>query len=684
MANTSLMEYLNGIATAVQAKTGSTKKIKLKDIASEIAKIDTFGTHEFLDPITVTTNGVIDVTNYSSINVNVADVDDLAAYFANDEDGYYSVVYKDYGTHWNAETQQNETIGYTSGQFEQGAHNFACLQYVSSGGIHNESLYFGQLDIDEIAIPNRNLSDGTGNTAAELEIIQLAAGSYRTNTHLAFYSSSGYVDVYNGIVSSGDILVFDGDGFSSLSNSMSSYDVLKYDSDSQDFTSVSLYNRGTGLINNDDEIVQFDLDTNNIMYRLSNSTIYNDALHNYEVTYYDKTETDTYKIKTRDLSENNTSVLFYNENQNDGNGTAYASNEINTVLFKDLYGGGGDLNKALYPSRDQYGNYKLQIGKIGYNSSSSTGESYLLAEWANPTGGTYIGSSNISGGTLVYLDNNNRGLSTFNVGPDSNGETIIYGVADDENNSVIPTEITFPNHKSIFYYNSSGEAYVESLQNNIAHLQGSNVYVQGFADTDVVYYNNSGEFTISTLGSNEVVHQSSSSGMEVESMNSTSVGYINNGSFTVVDFNNSNEDLIITYNTSHSLNVDRIASDEIYFKDYYSYCTTSETMSGGKIAYYNGSHITADYMSNSAVGYINNGSFTVVDFNNSGYTYLAYYNGSNIAIESMSEYDSSWSYDSSSQNVYGKIYVNGSLVNITEDMVKALVDAGFLTPANAA
>ena len=51
MANTSLMEYLNGIATAVQAKTGSTKKIKLKDIASEIAKIDTFGTHEFLDPI---------------------------------------------------------------------------------------------------------------------------------------------------------------------------------------------------------------------------------------------------------------------------------------------------------------------------------------------------------------------------------------------------------------------------------------------------------------------------------------------------------------------------------------------------------------------------------------------------------------------------------------------------------
>jgi len=680
MANTSLMEYLNGIATAVQAKTGSTKKIKLKDIASEIAKIDTFGTHEFLDPITVTTNGIIDVTNYSSINVQVADVDDLAVYFADDGDGYYSIVYKDYGTRWNEDTQQNETIGYASSQFEQGAYNFACLHYNSSNGIHNESLYFGQLDSDEIAIPNHSLY---GEDVNELEVVRLGDSCGGPGTYLAYYNSSRYISISNSLVSSGDVLVFDGDGFSSLSNSMSSYDVLKYDSDSQDFTSVSLYNRGTGLINNDDEIVQFDLDTNNIMYRLSNSTIYNNALHNYEVVYYDKTESyNTYKIKTRDLSQNNTSVLFYNQNQFDGDGVAYASNEINTVLFKDLYGGGGDLNKALYPSRDQYGNYKLQIGKIGYNSSSSTGDSYLLAEWASPTGGTYIGSSNISGGTLVYLDNNNRGLSKLNVGPDSNGETIIYGVADDENNSVIPTEITFPNHKSIFYYNSSGEAYVESLQNNIAHLQGSNVYVEGFADTDVVYYNNSGEFTISTLGSNEVVHQSSSSGMEVESMNSTSVGYINNGSFTVVDFDDSNEDLIITYNTSHSLNVDRIASDEIYFKDYYSYCTTSETMSRDEIAYYNGSHITVSNMSTSSVGYIANGGFNIADFDNSGDTgYIAYYNGSNIAIESMSEYDSSWSYDSSSQNVYGKIYVNGSLVNITEDMLKALVDAGFFTPA---
>ena len=663
MANTSLMEYLNGIATAVQAKTGSTKKIKLKDIASEIAKIDTFGTHEFLDPITVTTNGIIDVTNYSSINVNVADVDDLAVYFANDgvEDDYgdrhYSIVYKDYNTEYNEESQQYETIGYTSEQFIPGEYNFACLQYNSSNSIHNETIYFVQLGSDEIIIQNRNLS---GETVTELEVVRLADGAYNSSTHLAYYNTySGYVNVYEGYISSGDIFTFTGNGISTLSDTMST---------------------GSGLINNGDGTVQFNLGTNNIMYRLSNSTIYNDALHNYEVTYYDKTETYTYKIKTRDLSQNNTSVLFYNENQSDGNGAGYASNEINTVLFKDLYGGGGDLNKALYPSRDQYGNYKLQIGKIGYDSSGS-GESYLLAEWANPTGGTYIGTSNISGGTLVYLDNSNRGLSTLNVGPDSNGETIIYGVVDDENNSVIPTEIAFPNHKNIFYYNSSGQAYVESLQNNIAYLQGSNVYVEGFSDAKVVYYNSSGEFTVYTLGSDEVVHQSSSSGMEVESMNSTSVGYINNGSFTVVDFDDSNEDLIITYNTSHSLNVDRIASDEIYFKDYYSYCTTSETMSSDKVAYYNGSNITVDYMSSSQVGYITNGGFNMADFDNSGYIgYIAYYNGSNIAIEGMSEYDSSWSYNSSSQNVYGKIYVNGSLVNITEDMLKALIDAGFFTP----
>ena len=211
MANTSLMEYLNGIATAIQAKTGSTKKIKLKDIASEIAKIDTFGTHEFLSPITVTANGIIDVTNYSSINVQVADVDDLAVYFAKDGDGYYSVVYKDYGTKWNGDTQQYETIGYKSSQFEAGQYQFACLQYNSSSGIHSESLYFGQLDDDEIVIQSSSLS---GEDVIELEKVTLYASS--GDTYLAYCNSSGYVDVYDSVVSSGDILVFNGDSFSSF------------------------------------------------------------------------------------------------------------------------------------------------------------------------------------------------------------------------------------------------------------------------------------------------------------------------------------------------------------------------------------------------------------------------------------------------------------------------------------
>ena len=629
MANTSLMEYLNGIATAVQAKTGSTKKIKLKDIASEIAKIDTFGTHEFLDPITVTTNGIIDVTNYSSIKVQVADVDDLAVYFADDGDGYYSVVYKDYGTRWNEETQQNETIGYTSSQFEQGAHNFACLHYNSSNGIHNESLYFGQLDSDEIAIPNHSLY---GEDVNELEVVQLGAGAYRNNTYLAYYNSSGYVDIYDSVVSSGDILVFNGDGFSSLSGS--STDVLVYDSNSGEYGSVSLSSRGDGLIYDGEEITQFSLDTNNIMYNLSRSSIYNAPLSRYEVIYYNNNN--NYKVTSKSLSSVGDGLI------NNGSGVNQISLSNNKAGL--INEGGHRVNSFSLGTNNVM--FNVDSSNI-YNSSLSSGE---VVYYDSSTSDTYKIKT-------IDLDDNASVIYSYGIVDLDDSANVLYG----GNGSVNVVDLS-DNNTSVLFYNQNE---YDGNGSSFSSYEIDTVLLKDLDSDNYVLYPSNGKLQIGKIG-----YDSSGS----------------NVSYVLADWGNQSigigrvEGTTIAYTDNNGLETLNVNGKIVYAENGGSDNASIASLqfpSHNNIFYYNSSNqATVSSLANS-IAYATGSVVQVQGFTN---TSVAYYNGSYITVETMSNYNSSWTYNSSSQNVYGKICAYGSLVNITEDMLKTLVDAGYFSP----
>ena len=67
--NNNLQDFLTDVANSIRTKTGTTAQINAQDFSSKIESIETGITPT--GTIDITTNGIVDVTNYAKANVNV-------------------------------------------------------------------------------------------------------------------------------------------------------------------------------------------------------------------------------------------------------------------------------------------------------------------------------------------------------------------------------------------------------------------------------------------------------------------------------------------------------------------------------------------------------------------------------------------------------------------------------------
>ena len=280
MGNTTLMDYLNDIARAVQSKTGKTKKIKLKDLAEEIDGIDALNTHKFANdathPLTINSNGNYNIydNDFSHIVVDIPFAgDDLAPYFQNQTgSGPYTMVYYNHmlpsmqpgGVMEEAgpESEEVSEVGYSSYDFNIGDGGVAFLTYAynSSSHVyadHSVSFYKHNLDSSEIiARENYHLTnpddEWNDNKCCDITIVDLYTG-YGTYP-VVYYNSSGYLAKDDNVATPGYVSWRNNSYDSFYSTNLSNGEIVykQYDEirttvlSSNDSHTSLIYRNGTG------------------------------------------------------------------------------------------------------------------------------------------------------------------------------------------------------------------------------------------------------------------------------------------------------------------------------------------------------------------------------------------------------------------------------------------------------
>ena len=467
MGNTTLMDYLNDIARAVQSKTGTTKKIKLKDLADEIDGIDALETHEFANdathPLTINSNGEYNIydDNFSHIVVNIPFAgDDLAPYFQNQTgSGPYTMVYYNHmlpgmlpggeveeaTEEAGPESEEVSEVGYSSYDFNIGDGGVAFLTYDYNSsshiyGEHSVSFYKYNLSNDEIiARENYYLSGNSGdNKYSDVTLVDLNPGSSGSSSYpVVYYHSSGY------LVKSDNVAT---PGYVSWRNS--SWENMQARS----------------------------LDVNEFVYKNSNNGYNIETVSLYkDNNYLDIAHLDSYGAITIDTMESGN--FYYIDASDEFNYSSGLVAYVRNDGYVDTLGS-NDRNSILYyhSSSQYFTATDLNDTEILYNGGESGKEKANLSSASTPAGiySYYNAGSSYSGIYLQRLSDQN----SYN--------RVLVGAG--YNDSSFQTYKCMPDNV-LYFTVSSGQTYVNTLSIEATNATTCNIIIPTIDNNNAYSYN---------------------------------------------------------------------------------------------------------------------------------------------------------------------------------------------------
>lgn len=505
MGNTTLMDYLNDIARAVQSKTGKTKKIKLKDLAEEIDGIDTLNTHEFANdathPLTINSNGKYNIydNDFSHIVVDIPFAgDDLAPYFQNQTgSGPYTMVFYNHtlqkpviseaeeAPSENEELAEPTEIGYDSYDFNVGDGGVAFLTYGynSSSQVyadHSVSFYKHNLGSSEvIARDDYHLTGHSGdNKYSDVTLVDLRSNSSKFPA--IYYHSSGYLVKSYDLATPGYISWRNSgwEDMESISLDVNEF-VYKNSNNGNNIETVSL-DKGDGYVD--------------IAYLDSYGAITTDRMESGNFYYIDASD---------EFNYSNGLVAFV---RNDGYVETLNSNDRNSILY--------------YHSSSQYfTETSLGDNEILYNGGESGKETAILSSISDPAG-IYSYYNAGSGNSGVYLQ---RLSDPYNY------NRVLVGAG--YNDTRFQTYECMPDNV-LYFTVSSGQTYVNTLNLDANNATTCNIIIPR-VDTSNTYSYDFGNNVINTFASkfnySTGTHESSTFAT-AETLTTKNIAYLTTGS----------------------------------------------------------------------------------------------------------------------------------------------------------
>lgn len=541
MGNTTLMDYLNDIARAVQSKTGKTKKIKLKDLAEEIDGIDALNTHEFANdathPLTINSNGKYNIydNDFSHIVVDIPFAgDDLAPYFQNQTgSGPYTMVYYNHTLPVSeleeaveeagpeSESEEVSEIGYSSYDFNIGDGGVAFLtyEYNSSSHIyadHSVSFYKHNLGSSEIiARENYYVSGQYGDTKySDVTLVDLRNNSSKYPA--VYYHSSGYLVKSIDLATPGYIS-WRNSGWENMQTISLDTDefVYKNSNNGNNIETVSL-NKGNGYIdvayldsygaittdtmesgyfyyvNSSDD---FDYSSGLVAYTDSNGYIDTlDSRNSNAILYY---HSSSQYFTATDLD--NTEIL-YNGGESGKIKANLSSNGNPAGIYSYYNAGSGNNGVYLQRLSDQYGYNRVLVG-AGYNDSSFQTYKCMpdnVLYFTVSSGQTYVNTLNLDAintttCNIVIPRVNNSNSYSYNFDGDvinTNASKFNYSTETHESSTFATPETLTT--KNIAYLTTGSVGGYTRAYGDIATLYPTSALTQplksGLASIYVAYY----------------------------------------------------------------------------------------------------------------------------------------------------------------------------------------------------